>query len=85
MGGGGVLGGVTPSPAIESVLEEVEEGFLHHVGDLPWGRQPGEPRQMAAAGRWQLLSTLPAALGPTICLLPPHSRQGRDEGHRPPP
>lgn len=73
------------SPAIESVLEEVEEGFLHHVGDLPWGRQPGEPRQMAPAGRRQLLCPLPAALGPTICLLPAHGGQGRDKGHRPPP
>lgn len=81
----GVLGGVTISPAIESVLEEVEEGFLHHVGDLPWGRQPSEPRQMAPAGRWQPLSTLPAALGPAICLLPAHHGQGRDKGHRPPP
>ena len=32
----GVLGGGV-SPAIESVLEEVEESFLHHVGDLPAG------------------------------------------------
>lgn len=65
----GVLGGVMLSPAVESVLEEVEEGFLHHVGDLPWGRQRGEPRQMAPAGRWQPLSTVPppSAVPSALC------------------
>lgn len=37
MGGGGGESGEGVSPAIKSVLEEVEEGFLHHVGDLPVG------------------------------------------------
>lgn len=35
--GGGGESGEGVSPAIKSVLEEVEEGFLHHVGDLPVG------------------------------------------------